>query len=952
MTQLSNAPLWLSLRTDYIDDNFDKLVDYLRNQDDKTDSFYKQTLSLLEKRVEELIDSESKKRIYDEACSREEYLFNVKLLAVYLLTIDKSSGHYFEALVALMVELMHITPRRTQDLLGKISECLKHKSIMELGFGWYDYDNYVGEEIFTVNICQNMKFEDQMAGRQYVNRGTLLVTNNNIFLASHNLAETMKLTASQVTSIETDTGITVITKAADRLKAAHETSILNIEAFARDFVRQQEKCEAPLPEGAPLRYYSAGDEAFIKIVSKLDDSLHVITVDPNYHPLSGIISFEHDNILYYRASDIYHFLKVGDVVKATIVNTMPGEFGLENQFIDFIMSEFAANVGYGDTSAKFIKETPKSYVWISEDGYPMYTRKDREYGRNDVVLLRVKNFYAPTDKRYGKIETEIVERFDEEFDTREAQRNCFRDFVKSFAFHDFGSGNNSQESLSEALVNIMARCLFNYQKGMIKPSQRYKVLVQALFLATITGDDDTAAYIDFAKDYLRALVTFANGGEINELAAKSDDKFANAESTLQRIAIVNLLRQYGNKEDSQLLNDTIGSDNTILSRIAQLIQSSNRMQGVLSPAALNVIKHEIIKLLSIENEKETDLEADSGTYIGIESATMEFKTSVVFVPGETDTANQMQQGKNVMRGVCAFLNSPTGGNLYIGVNDQGYVSGIENDMIYLKCNSIDSYTRHIQDNLIIPYLGKDAATHVKIEPLHENRVVVLHVEPHPYHVVELENEAYIRVNSESRVMDETTRHDLMAQKIRKQKEKKEKAANVSLLLRAHQQQKCVILYRYASSHSGKVADRHVEPYDVKVQDNLLMAFDNDRRDCRVFNLNRIDYVEILDEKWGNKALHQDIEVDSFNLSGKKPISVELKLDMLARNQLIEEFPRTSSHITPDKNDDNVWYYNDEVRNIVGIARFYMGLARHIEIINAPELVDFVKDVLKDFPIRP
>ena len=66
-----------------------------------------------------------------------------------------------------------------------------------------------------------------------------------------------------------------------------------------------------------------------------------------------------------------------------------------------------------------------------------------------------------------------------------------------------------------------------------------------------------------------------------------------------------------------------------------------------------------------------------------------------------------------MRGVCAFLNSTTGGNLYIGVNDQGYVSGIENDMKYLNCKIHRlPYKRYLQDNLIIPYLGLDAATPV------------------------------------------------------------------------------------------------------------------------------------------------------------------------------------------------------------------------------------------------
>ena len=40
MTPSSSTPLWLDLRTEYIDDNFEKVVEYLRNAD-KNDSFYK-----------------------------------------------------------------------------------------------------------------------------------------------------------------------------------------------------------------------------------------------------------------------------------------------------------------------------------------------------------------------------------------------------------------------------------------------------------------------------------------------------------------------------------------------------------------------------------------------------------------------------------------------------------------------------------------------------------------------------------------------------------------------------------------------------------------------------------------------------------------------------------------------------------------------------------------------
>ena len=46
----TSTPLWLDLRTEYIDDNFDNLVEYLRKAD-KNDSFYKKTIDLLEQRI-------------------------------------------------------------------------------------------------------------------------------------------------------------------------------------------------------------------------------------------------------------------------------------------------------------------------------------------------------------------------------------------------------------------------------------------------------------------------------------------------------------------------------------------------------------------------------------------------------------------------------------------------------------------------------------------------------------------------------------------------------------------------------------------------------------------------------------------------------------------------------------------------------------------------------------
>lgn len=78
---------------------------------------------------------------------------------------------------------------------------------------------------------------------------------------------------------------------------------------------------------------------------------------------------------------------------------------------------------------------------------------------------------------------------------------------------------------------------------------------------------------------------------------------------------------------------------------------------------------------------------------------------------------------------------PAGGTLYLGVSDQGTVTSVENDMKYLKLSTIDSYMRYVQDKAK-KYFGIDTLPYLRIEPLYDNTVVAIHVDPHPYRVVE------------------------------------------------------------------------------------------------------------------------------------------------------------------------------------------------------------------------
>ena len=141
----------------------------------------------------------------------------------------------------------------------------------------------------------------------------------------------------------------------------------------------------------------------------------------------------------------------------------------------------------------------------------------------------------------------------------------------------------------------------------------------------------------------------------------------------------------------------------------------------------------------------------------------------------------------------------------------------------------------------------------------------------------------------------------------------------------------------------------VEAYDVRPEDGLVMCFDRTKFETRVFSINRIGYVEIQEnEPWKYPASHKKVDVDVFHMTGDTPVHVSLQLDLMAKNLLIEEFPTAKNYIKPHKGDDNIWYFDTNVNKLEGVGRFYMGLANHIKILEAPELQEYVKDFTKKY----
>jgi len=122
------------------------------------------------------------------------------------------------------------------------------------------------------------------------------------------------------------------------------------------------------------------------------------------------------------------------------------------------------------------------------------------------------------------------------------------------------------------------------------------------------------------------------------------------------------------------------------------------------------------------NANHTYAEVTETTEFGVEDIHTEFKTSIVFTPGDNAPDIDRQLTK-IIRVISSFMNVD-GGILWLGVNDSGTVTGIENDFQYLATgddeynasykNTTDSYQLKIK-NTINRYCGNAAGTKVNFK---------------------------------------------------------------------------------------------------------------------------------------------------------------------------------------------------------------------------------------------
>ncbi|MBO4743460.1 MAG: WYL domain-containing protein, partial [Bacteroidales bacterium] len=170
--------------------------------------------------------------------------------------------------------------------------------------------------------------------------------------------------------------------------------------------------------------------------------------------------------------------------------------------------------------------------------------------------------------------------------------------------------------------------------------------------------------------------------------------------------------------------------------------------------------------------------------------------------------------------------------------------------------------------------------------------------------------------------------------------RKADSAIIDALTTAIKEKRTVVLHRYSSSHSGAVKDYMVEPY--RLNNNYIDIWAYDTRDGmnKRFKVSRIDEVELLDTPWQFEDKHEDEPLDAFRTHGHAPIHVKLRLDYIAKNLLVEEYPLAEKGIAQEGSN---WIWEGDVRSMDGVGRFVLGLPQSVQILEGDGLREFVEE---------
>ncbi len=303
----------------------------------------------------------------------------------------------------------------------------------------------------------------------------------------------------------------------------------------------------------------------------------------------------------------------------------------------------------------------------------------------------------------------------------------------------------------EEIIGILDR------QSVISKSREetYAYLSIAGILSKMLNNKDSMEYYEQRKSILKMFYDYEKSGKVDEEKLTEFINTADNELIQSDYMINEAITKF--RILDSLKNDT-GIDNLIQ------IRTTTHNEAIRDAAdlAISVLLTSRFGLPNVKRQLVDTINEELGVkaYIaerknyGIESQTVEFKTSIVYPADNNMQPETNLQGAEIMKVICGFLNSDEGGTLYLGVSDLGVATGVQNDMKYLLRNE-DGYGRYVH-NLINRELGTIANQCTLNSEWEEDegyKVYMVHVKPAP-ELIRYKGAVWIRQDTEKRRLPE------------------------------------------------------------------------------------------------------------------------------------------------------------------------------------------------------
>lgn len=670
-----------------------------------------------------------------------QYSSNIHLLALYLLLCKDRKNMQFSVYKAMLYRYCcTVNPESARIFVNKaFNELVTEENACKLEFTWYDVIRFKTEYFVTklrVFVSGTDSEEQLSAARLTVQNGQIALRDR-IFSIYAEKSPNALIDYQKNTEILSafDGRIQIIAGKELKPKMSDKENITVLKKCWEELVEISKKKVSLKPNREiPIKTLpTVGTQVTIRL-SAFNPRFPLMVFaeidDPEYEGKGALLANE---VCHYYINSLGNVFYEDDKFDATVIRVDSDgrlSFSIFQELADMSIAIIQPDNRF---YAKLYKVQKKSCIWLSKEGYCLFTPATSPYPEvGETAILKVRNI----NKQGGYINAAVLEYTDVAIDPENALAALIREYIDYCKPDEDTERDNalpeitSDKGLTDVgkqlelpLLRELSRLLITSAPLGASVSERYNILGSALLTASLTNDEVCTEYITALMSYEENIYSFATHsgqtywGDNLKISEEDTVRFPSLLPLRERIQI--LKQFYSHTFDPHLAVGIATTKDKNKEHIIRLVLANSLLHQTLEPDEQLFIRNELLRRIGaaefvvaarIERDNAQE-EKNEVINLGRENGEVEFKKSIVY-PVNRSLPDMKQQSEVILRTIAGFLNA-NGGTLYIGVSDNGDVTGLANDYAYMVCNS-DAYERFIRQR-IISTMGKDINSIIHID---------------------------------------------------------------------------------------------------------------------------------------------------------------------------------------------------------------------------------------------